>query len=223
LFTFKTFYNQKNLKLKKKTPKNLILCKAKISNKSENILLHRYILKVIDSKIQVDHINGCPLDNRKINLRICNNQENNWNKKLMKNNTSGFKGVSFTSNMNMWRSSIKNDLGININLGYYFSKVEAAKKYDEKVIEYHGEFGKTNKDLGLYTEEIIEKDRIQTEELKRLHDVKEKSRTNTGVKYISFDAKTKRYRVRYKGKDLSVYKTLEEAKQVLEEYKNNIF
>ena len=43
---------------------------------------------------RVDHINGDPLDNRQINLRICTHTENMQNQRLPKNNTSGFKGVS---------------------------------------------------------------------------------------------------------------------------------
>lgn len=42
---------------------------------------------------KIDHINGDPLDNRKSNLRICNQGENTLNKVRVSNNTSGIIGV----------------------------------------------------------------------------------------------------------------------------------
>ena len=68
--------------------------------------LHRHIMDC-PSDLYVDHINGDRFDNRKINLRICSNQENNWN--IVKNctNTSGYKGVNFDKTRNKWVSEIK--------------------------------------------------------------------------------------------------------------------
>ena len=44
-------------------------------------LMHRLIMGVTDKSIQVDHINGIKTDNRKCNLRICNSQQNDLNRK----------------------------------------------------------------------------------------------------------------------------------------------
>ena len=44
----------------------------------------------------IDHINGNTLDNRKENLRICTNKQNIRNSGKYKNNTSGFKGVTWS-------------------------------------------------------------------------------------------------------------------------------
>lgn len=55
--------------------------------------LARDILDVTDPNIEIDHINGNTLDNRRSNLRIVTHTENMWNKDNYKNNTSGIKGV----------------------------------------------------------------------------------------------------------------------------------
>lgn len=55
--------------------------------------LARYILDVTGSNIEIDHINGNTLDNRRSNLRIVTHTENMWNKDNYKNNTSDIKGV----------------------------------------------------------------------------------------------------------------------------------
>ena len=60
-----------------------------------------------DPKIQIDHKNGDTFDNRKSNLRVCNNQKNSFNKNKNSNNTSGYKGVYFDKDRNKWRASIQ--------------------------------------------------------------------------------------------------------------------
>lgn len=49
----------------------------------KTLRLHRYITNA-DKQMQVDHINHNGLDNRIVNLRICNNRENNCNKDFSK-------------------------------------------------------------------------------------------------------------------------------------------
>ena len=56
----------------------------------------------------VDHINRNTLDNRKCNLRFANATEQNYNKALRKDNTSGFVGVYFDKCCNKYRASIRN-------------------------------------------------------------------------------------------------------------------
>ena len=43
--------------------------------------------------MQVDHINGDTLDNRKENLRVCTRSQNMQNKKLHSHSKTGYKGV----------------------------------------------------------------------------------------------------------------------------------
>ena len=56
-----------------------------------NISLHKYIY---GKDIMLDHINGNTMDNRKINLRPCNQQQNCMNRKRRIDNKTGVTGVT---------------------------------------------------------------------------------------------------------------------------------
>jgi hypothetical protein len=104
--------------------------------------LHRLIMNAPDN-MQVDHINGDKLDNRKCNLRLCNNSQNQMNRGKQKNNTSGYIGVTWRSDLRKWRAQ----LFINkkhIQLGYFDNPVDAALAYNSGAIQYHGEFARLN-------------------------------------------------------------------------------
>lgn len=49
---------------------------------TKTIRIHRLL---IPNAIQIDHINHNGLDNRRVNIRACNNRENNCNKIFLKN------------------------------------------------------------------------------------------------------------------------------------------
>jgi hypothetical protein len=108
-------------------------------------LMHRIVMGVTDPKIFVDHINGNTLDNRKENLRLCNNTENCRNSKKSVNNTSGYKGVSYVPwsgkwlRNKPWRAYIVVDRK-QISLGMYKTKEEAHEAYKQAAVKYHGEF-----------------------------------------------------------------------------------
>jgi hypothetical protein len=114
-----------------------------------NLKLHRFILQIDNPKIQVDHKNHNVLDNRKENLRLCNNSQNNANKKLPRTNTMGFKGIHRVIGKNRIKyiACIKKDRSIHI--GTYETARDAALAYDRQAIELFGEFAVTNKMLGL--------------------------------------------------------------------------
>lgn len=79
------------------------------------ISLHHDILGKKKGKV-VDHINRNTLDNRKCNLRFCDTSENHMNKSLQKNNTSGYKGVSYHKKDKRFRAKI-NFKGKHITIG----------------------------------------------------------------------------------------------------------
>jgi len=97
---------------------------------------------------EIDHKNGNGLDNRRDNLRICTHANNMCNRRIGKNNKSGYKGVYFTKSGNAWRSKLRFK-GRNINLGNFKKPIDAAIAYDNAAMKYFGEFARTNKDMGL--------------------------------------------------------------------------
>src|SRR3990167_4081188 len=76
---------------------NRFYARGQAGKNKKTIFMHRFILNINDKR-RIDHMNGDSLDNRKSNLRICTQQQNLFNKKMYKNNKSGYKGVWFTKN-----------------------------------------------------------------------------------------------------------------------------
>lgn len=87
----------------------------------------------------IDHINGDSLDNRLVNLRLCNMSQNKANSRKYKNNTSGIKGVSKRGNK--WRAKVSRS-GKTYWLGSFNSKEEAAEAYAKMASIHHGEFAR---------------------------------------------------------------------------------
>ena len=113
-------------------------------NHKSQIRMHRLIMGCAtgDGSV-VDHINGNTLDNRKSNLRICTVEENNMNQNIYKNNTSGYKGVTWNKKRNVWVVYLAVNKK-NKYLGDYHDPVEAAIVYDINALKYRGEFARTN-------------------------------------------------------------------------------
>ena len=119
---------------------------AKLLNDSSgvNVRLHNVIMGItVSNDFKVDHISRKRFDNRKENLRICNHSENLCNKSEQQNNTSGYKGVGWQKTQGYWSSKIQKD-GIKYHLGFFDDPIEAAKAYNKKALELHGEFAYQN-------------------------------------------------------------------------------
>lgn len=112
--------------------------------KSHCIRLHRLIMGAPDGLV-VDHINGDSLDNRRVNLRVCTHAENMRNRKIHKNNRSGFKGVYFDPGCpkRPWRAEIK-VAKQRKRLGFYSTPEEAHRAYVLAAKELHGEFARAS-------------------------------------------------------------------------------
>lgn len=76
----------------------------------------------------IDHINRNRLDNRIENLREATARENQANRKIGKNNTSGYTGVSWDKVNKKWEATTRND-NKKINLGRYDTPVLARAAY----------------------------------------------------------------------------------------------
>ena len=104
--------------------------------------MHRLLIDVPEH-MYVDHINGNSLDNRRENLRIATRSQNQHNRTIQKNNTSGYKGVKWSKRSNKWQVAIGIN-GTRIHLGYYENKHVAAKVYNDAALKYLGEFALLN-------------------------------------------------------------------------------
>ena len=100
--------------------------------------LHRIITNA-PKGYEVDHIDRNTLNNRRENLRICTRQENSRNKTKQRNNTSGYKGVSWDKAKKKWRAFISVDKK-QIFLGRYDNIEEAIKARQQADIKYFKEF-----------------------------------------------------------------------------------
>lgn len=90
-------------------------------------------------KNNIDHLNGDKSDNRLSNLREATNSENQRNKNLSKNCTSGAKGVSFCKATGKWMVTLKID-GKTRFLGRFILKSEAASVAISARNQHHGAF-----------------------------------------------------------------------------------
>lgn len=89
--------------------------------------------------VLVDHKNGNTLDNTRKNLRLCSHNQNVYNSRKYKNNTSGFKGVSWDSSVGSWRARIQYE-GKCVSLGYFDTAEEAGEARKKVSERFHGSF-----------------------------------------------------------------------------------
>ena len=112
-------------------------------------LAHRVIWCIVHGEWpdQIDHINGVRDDNRIVNLRDVDNQENHRNISIGSHNTSGHIGVCWAKREGVWRPRIMID-GTEISLGYYCDIKDAINARACADIKYgfHKNHGKAPQD-----------------------------------------------------------------------------
>lgn len=114
--------------------------RARIAYPDQWEYMHRLIAGPRSDE-EVDHWNGDGLDNRRKNLRACETTGNNQNRRRRKTGASMYCGV--------WRQKKRWAASIDANhrrylLGTFATEEEAARAYDAKARELHGEFATLN-------------------------------------------------------------------------------
>ena len=106
---------------------------------------HRVIWAIVYGywpKDEIDHKNTKKSDNRLCNIRLATSSQNQSNKGLQSNNTSGAKGVSYIKETGKWRARIRCH-GNLINLGSFSEKDEAVLAYANAAEKLHGKFARS--------------------------------------------------------------------------------
>jgi len=108
--------------------------------------MHVAIARRIGLIGRVDHENRDKLDNRRVNLRLATTSQNGANRKVQRNNTSGFRGVTLHK-QNGWQAKIQ-IRGKTRHLGYFGNDEEAkrnaARAYNREAVKEFGEFAQLN-------------------------------------------------------------------------------
>ena len=104
-----------------------------------SIRMHDLVMCTDDVTMMVDHIYHNKLDNRKNRLRIVTNSQNQMNRDIPKNNTSGVRGVSWHERKQKWIAQIGVD-GKLIYLGIFSNKEDAVIARKQAEEKYFGEF-----------------------------------------------------------------------------------
>jgi hypothetical protein len=110
-----------------------------IGGKSRSVAMHRMITGM--RNCEVDHRNRDGLDNRKENLRFCTTQQNQCNR--VRKNKFNFRGVYKPKKSQFYAYQIQAHGKKYVKNGF-LTPADAARGYDEKSKELHGEFGIRN-------------------------------------------------------------------------------
>lgn len=191
-------------------------------NYYEGGFMHRVIMGLTSNnkKLFVDHINHNTFDNRKENLRIVTNKQNDYNRRKDKRNKSGYKGVYIHSYISKktgdkvirYVVQIEKD-GKKYSGGkHFYTAEEAALKYNELAKELFGEYAYLNeiKTVGRYISNkkyVINKHNKTGYVGVRERKYVSKTTNKISIKYIAYIQKDGK---RYTSK---VFKTKNEAAQ----------
>lgn len=108
-----------------------------------DISLHRLLWKAwgLPETPEIDHLNTNGLDCRRDNLRAADGFQNRFNKPAQANNTSGFKGVSWSKQKQKWRARL-NAFGVEHNIGFFDDPAAASEAYRQHAATIHGRFAR---------------------------------------------------------------------------------
>lgn len=108
------------------------------------IAMHRIITDAPEG-MDVDHINGNKLDNRRENLRVVTHKANCRNQRRYSNSKKRFKGVFIDSRCSVRKffAQIVVD-GKKHTIGYFATEEEAAAAYNKAASKFFGEYAQLN-------------------------------------------------------------------------------
>lgn len=180
--------------------------------------MHRVLMQA-PKGLMVDHANGDTLDNRRENLRLCSNSQNQANRQRSRG-VSQFKGVTWQkrpSGRGFWKAQlvVRGDV---LYLGAFGTDVEAAAAYNVAAQKHFGDFAHMN-DLTLSPA-----GRTSSEP----HDRKQVLRANPwGFKGVSYDVDRGKWMAQLTYKGVSHlkkrYPTAEAAAQAYDTVAREVF
>lgn len=177
--------------------------------------MHRFLMAP-PSGVMVDHLNGDKLDNRRSNLRVCSNSQNQANRQVFRG-VSPFKGVVWQKRKNdtgAWKAQIVVRGEVKY-LGVFDTDVAAAAAYNDAATAHFGEFAFLN-DLTLPASSV------------RSHTRRQVNRGNpSGFKGVSYDADRDKWMAQLTYKGVSHlkkrYPTAEAAAQAYDTVAREVF
>lgn len=116
-----------------------------VSVNSVGYKLHRIIFMMHHGYFpkEVDHIDNNKLNNKIENLRAVTRSQNNYNSKIKINNSSGFKNVWWSKQINKWVVELRID-GIKKSFGCYHD-INVAKFVSETMRhKYYKDYARSN-------------------------------------------------------------------------------
>lgn len=177
--------------------------------------MHRFLLNA-PAGVMVDHRNGDKLDNRRENLRLCDNSKNQANRKVSRG-MSPFKGVTWQKRVHgggYWKAQIVVN-GVLHYLGSFRTDLDAAAAYNVAAKKHFGEFAHLN-DLSLKASDLVSNERRQIARA-----------TPSGFKGVTFDASRQKWMAQLVRKGVTHLKrrfaTAEEAARAYDSIARQIY
>lgn len=124
------------------TRRKYYAARSEYKPRRRTVFMHVEIVKPSEG-MEIDHQDGDGLNNQRHNLREATRAQNSKNRKMSRNSTTGFAGVTYYPKGKKYRAQI-NCNGRHYYIGSYSTPEKAARAYDLKARELFGEFARLN-------------------------------------------------------------------------------
>jgi hypothetical protein len=113
------------------------LIQLRKNGKTKNVRMHRLIYwmhhPITNFTLKIDHIDVNKQNNKLDNIRLATSSQNGFNRNKQQNTSSQYFNVTWHKHAKKWCSYI-NTNGKQENIGYFDNELDAAKSYDNYVI-----------------------------------------------------------------------------------------